>query len=257
MNSPASRPFASLAVRVLTLCGLALAAGAASAQGGPPMVTDDPGTPGDGHWEVNVGAIAAHTSGRWEIAAPDADVNYGWGEHVQLKLELPWVTTRDDGGPWKSGVGNGGFGVKWRFLDSDSWGFSMSTYPQVTSRLLESSVRRGMADAGHQFFLPVELATEVGGVGVVAEVGHHFANDQPSDWVAGLVAGHSCGTGVECMVEARATQASGQTRTLLNFGLHWTLDESLALLAAGGREFGGRADERQQALFYLGVQISR
>jgi hypothetical protein len=25
----------------------------AHAQDGPPMITDDPGTPGDGHWEIN------------------------------------------------------------------------------------------------------------------------------------------------------------------------------------------------------------
>jgi hypothetical protein len=24
------------------------------AQGGPPMITDDPGTPGNGQWEINV-----------------------------------------------------------------------------------------------------------------------------------------------------------------------------------------------------------
>ena len=39
------------------------------AQGGPPLVTDDPETPGDGHWEVNLAATGDHTSGRWQIAA--------------------------------------------------------------------------------------------------------------------------------------------------------------------------------------------
>ena len=27
------------------------------AQGGPPFITDDPGTPGNQHWEVNLGWI--------------------------------------------------------------------------------------------------------------------------------------------------------------------------------------------------------
>jgi len=42
----------------------------ARAQGGPPMVTDDPDTPGDGHWEINLAAIGAHTPGRFDLAAP-------------------------------------------------------------------------------------------------------------------------------------------------------------------------------------------
>ena len=31
------------------------------AQGGPPMITDDPGTPGPGRWEINI--AIARTSG--------------------------------------------------------------------------------------------------------------------------------------------------------------------------------------------------
>ena len=60
------------------------------AQGGPPLVTDDPETPGANHWEINLAATGDHTSSRWQIAAPDTDINYGWGEHIQLKLDVPW-----------------------------------------------------------------------------------------------------------------------------------------------------------------------
>jgi hypothetical protein len=35
----------------------------AFAQGGPPMVTDDPGTPGDGHWEINIASLLADGGG--------------------------------------------------------------------------------------------------------------------------------------------------------------------------------------------------
>ena len=44
--------------RCLGLAILMVAVGAARAQGGPPLVTDDPDTPGDGHWEINLAAIA-------------------------------------------------------------------------------------------------------------------------------------------------------------------------------------------------------
>src|SRR5215831_18405962 len=55
--------------RLAVLSGAAALATSALAQGGPPMVTDDPGTPGDGHWEINIGSIATHSPGRWTVAA--------------------------------------------------------------------------------------------------------------------------------------------------------------------------------------------
>ena len=242
---------------MIALVGFAAAFGPVLAQGGPPMVTDDPGTPGDGHWEINVAAIASRTRARREVAAPEADINYGWGEHVQLKLDVPWVFAQDAGQHWKSGLGAANFGVKWRFVDEDNAGFSVSTYPQYTTSLRGSSTRRGIVAPGHEFFLPLEFATKVGGFGLDAEVGRNFGQDGANQWVAGAIAAHSCGKDVECMVELHHTSASNGGQTLANFGLHWKLSESLTFLAAAGREFGKRADDQQQSLVYLGLQITR
>jgi hypothetical protein len=60
-----------------------------AAQGGPPMITDDPGTPGDGHWEINLAASARHSATTSEGEVPLLDVNYGLGERIQLKYEVP------------------------------------------------------------------------------------------------------------------------------------------------------------------------
>ena len=244
--------------RGLMLLGALAITGSALAQGGPPMVTDDPDTPGDGHWEINLGAIATHSRDRWQVAAPDADVNYGWGDHIQLKLDVPWVFSRDDGQHWKSGVGTGDAGVKWRFIDQEKAGVSVSIYPQYSRSMLNSSTRRGITGAGHEFFLPIEISTDLGGTGIAAEVGRNFVSGGGADqWVAGIVAGHGCGEGRECLVELHTTQASGEHLTLLNLGFHWKLDDSLTLLGAAGHEFGSTTDDRRQALFYLGLQITR
>ena len=219
------------------------------------MVTDDPGTPGDGHFEINLGAIASHTPGHWEVAAPAADINYGWGDHAQLKLELPWVTSRDDGQHWRSALGQADVGVKWRFLDPEQTGFSMSTYPQYTGGT--SWMRRGTASEGHEFFLPVEAAGEVGSFEVAAEVGRNFVSaGGANQWVVGVVAGHVCGGGLVCMAEVHATQSPQAHIALLNFGARWKFDETLAVLLAAGREFGTAATARRQALAYIGVQIT-
>ena len=76
---------------------LLCAAAPAWALGGPPMVTDDPETPGDGNWEINIAAIRNHTHGETEVELPVADVNYGLGEHVQLKLEAPLNHVHESG----------------------------------------------------------------------------------------------------------------------------------------------------------------
>jgi Putative MetA-pathway of phenol degradation len=230
---------------------------AALAQGGPPLVTDDPETPGDGRWEINLATIGGHTAGRWDIAAPDADINYGWGAHVQLKLDVPWsfVHASDDG--WKSGLGSAVVGVKWRFVDSEDAGFSLSTYPQFTWNWLSSSTRRGISATGRQLFLPIEAATVVGDWGLDAEFGRNFVQDGPNQWAAGFVLAHSCGAEVACMGEVRETIVPRKTQTLINFGVHWKLNESLFLLAAAGREFGPRTEDQLRGLFYLGFQILR
>jgi hypothetical protein len=58
-------------------------------QGGPPFITDDPGTPGNRHWEINLGWIADHNPGLACYQLPDFDIKYGWGDSIQLKYELP------------------------------------------------------------------------------------------------------------------------------------------------------------------------
>ena len=48
----------------------------AFAQAGPPLITNDTGSPGDGHWEINLAATGDRTGGTWNVIAPDDDINY-------------------------------------------------------------------------------------------------------------------------------------------------------------------------------------
>jgi hypothetical protein len=89
------RPIKIVAASALMTAWLAGVPDVSPAQGGPPLVTDDPDTPGDGHWENNLAATAMHTSGRWTPGAPDADLNYGWGENIQLNADIPLTVLRD------------------------------------------------------------------------------------------------------------------------------------------------------------------
>ena len=52
---------------------MVLVAGSARAQGGPPLITDDPGTPGQRNWEINVGAVIVQEGDGTIYQAPDLD----------------------------------------------------------------------------------------------------------------------------------------------------------------------------------------
>src|SRR5438067_6203458 len=140
----------------------------AVAQGGPPLLTDDPETPGNGHWEINVAWTLSQKQNARLFAIPLIDINYGLGERIQLKDEVPWLVLprRQEG--IQSGIGSANFGVKWRFLDKKRYGFAMSTYPQLEIRTSASSVRRGLIEQGGELRLPVEISRELGPVTITA-----------------------------------------------------------------------------------------
>jgi len=247
--------------RLLVALVLLLVSAWAVAQGGPPLVTDDPGTPGDGKWEINLASLGGKASHGWDIDALDADINYGVGDHIQLKLDVPWTYAHEDGGPWNSGLGSVNVGVKWRFVDRDEnseGGFAVSTYPQFLSAWSESSKRKGIATANKQFYLPIEFATAAGGFEFAGEVGRNFVQNEDDEWEAGVVASHECGSEkLDCLVEVHQTWVPHNSQTLLNFGIHYKISDSLIFLAAAGREFGNKTDDQQKFIYYAGFQLLR
>jgi hypothetical protein len=103
----------SLAFAIGTLSGVIELRG----QGGPPMITDDPGTPGPNKWEINLAVAWAHRPAETSLDLPAIDLNYGLGERIQLTLQTaPVLLKRRERGPiW--GLGATEAALKWRFLD--------------------------------------------------------------------------------------------------------------------------------------------
>ncbi len=246
---------------------LAIFTAGARAQGGPPMVTDDPGTPGDGHWEINLGNIDSHAGNAWLIAMPDLDLNYGWGERIQLKMDTPWELRR---GPSSaapeaaritaSGLGTTEFGVKWRFFDDEQSGWSISTYPQLGNNLHGEAADRGLAAPGRSLFLPVEAAGHLGPVDLDLEAGRLLeqpAGDPPgkSAWIGGVILAHEFVQGREALFEVRREAGGTNPSTLLNLGSRWELGSRYSLMGALGHAFGASSPERSTVLVYLGLQI--
>ena len=163
------------------------------AQGGPPMITDDPGTPGNGHWENNIAVIFEHRPNETSWDSPLIDLNYGVGEHIQLTLQGGPVLLKRSGHGLIGGLGGTEAAVKWRFLDEEKSGFDVSMFPRVLFNITQSSVRRGLAEDGTRFQIPFELAKTFGRFHADAEVGPLTSTVGRSEWIYGIVGGVELG----------------------------------------------------------------
>ena len=248
-------PLVLAAVGAFLVLGLAPSA---LAQGGPPMLTDDPGTPGNKKWEVNFLSTLERTRGGWLFEAPNVDINYGLGNHIQLKFEAPWVVAKEAGGKTRSGPGNSMFGVKWRFVDEESRGFDMSTYPQLEFNNPTRSVERGLVSDGMRLFLPVEVVKKVGPVEVNGELGYAIVQDGSDEVEYGLAVGRQVTRRIELIGELHGSglRTMRGHELLFNIGSRVVLSKNSVLLVSAGRTIHNRAGEGPEHIAALGIQFN-
>jgi hypothetical protein len=249
----AGRRFAPVAVALL----LAACAGRAYAQGGPPLITDDPGTPGDGKWEIQVSFIHERAGRERTYEAPLLDINYGLGDHIQLKYEVAYLTVDKDASGAHSGLGNSLFGVKWRFLDEDRHGLAMSVYPQLEVNNPTNSVRRGLVESGTNLLLPLEVARTFGPFEVAGEVGYQFVQHDDDQWIYGVAAAYPLTDKLELVAElhGESDQDFATNDLLFNVGTRWEFAEGLTLLFSIGRSLRD-LDDSPDLLLYAGLQFN-
>jgi hypothetical protein len=239
----------------LVIC--ALAAHDARAQGGPPMITDDPGTPGNGHFEINIATTLARRPHEQSWGLPALDLNHGLGERIQLTLQTSFVVLkRSDHGPI-GGLDSTEAAVKWRFLDEETNGFSVSTFPRIIFNVLHSSVRRGLVDDGTRVQCPVQVARKFGAVGLDLEFGSVLSSVGRSEWLYGIVGGTDVTKTTGLMAELHGTARTSFTRDVLtvNVGLRKKLSDWCTLIASLGHDVRSPDDEPLAFIGYCGVQV--
>jgi hypothetical protein len=230
------------------------------AAGGPPMLTDDPGTPGDGHWEINIAALSSTSQAATTYQLPLIDMNYGVGDRVQLKIEMPWLFQEEKTGTSRNGAGDALAGVKWRFYDAGDNAWQISTYPQVSFGfpLLDPPGNTGLEDAGTSYLLPVEFKHGFEGFDVNFDLGRWFRPVQSGDsWIAGFVLTSEVSKGVELITELHDEKAvqSAQDELILNFGARYDLSEKYTLLLSAGRDLRNALGIWNSLLTYAGLQM--
>jgi hypothetical protein len=226
----------------------------------PPLMTGDPGTPGAGHWEINLGVSGERRSGAKLWECPMLDFNYGIGDTVQLKYEVPYLVQDEAGQSRRSGWGNSEAGVKWRFHDTASQGgWAASVYPQLEfNNAGSSSDDRGLVESGSTFLLPVQVEKQLGGVKLNLELGREFRASEDA-WFYGAAVSRPLNARVELGVELTGAATAGldRSRLAVNGGLTFAVDESSSLHVAVGRELHNHSEPVATLLGYIGWQWRR
>ena len=219
------------------------------------MITDDPGTPGSGKWENNIAILLGHRPNEWSIETPQFDLNYGWGDHIQLTLQGgPVILKRDDHGP-VSGLGGTEAAVKWRFFDEEKSGFDMSMFPRIIFNLSQAAVRRGLAEDGTRFQIPLQFAKAFRGFDLDLEWGPLVSTVGPAQWLYGIVVGVDASKTTTLMAELHGTSRTNFSRDELtvNLGIRQKLNDHCIFIGSLGHEL--RSPQARALIGYAGVQL--
>lgn len=227
------------------------------AQAGPPFFTNDPGTPGNANWEINIASAQSITRGGSAYQVPQIDLNYGLGDRIQLTYEIPYIVQTAPGEPRQSGWSNAFPGIKWRFYDEGEGGWQLSLFPQLEANAPSSSLQKGIAAPGSRVLLPIEVTKRVGPVDVDFEAGYYLPKHGESERIFGLVVGRSMTDRFDLGVELYNDRAGSGSpnETTLDLGGRYKLARGFIALFMAGRSISGTANGQQEFTGYFGIQI--
>jgi hypothetical protein len=233
------------------------AATSAFAQGGPPYYTNDPGTPGNLNWEINLGYMPFFYSNQSVSHTPDVDINFGIGDRIQLTYENAWLHVRPPLSTNRFGLGQSNPGVKWRFYDAGEDGLSISVFPQFFLNNPDNAVSRSVTPANDAFLLPVEFSKKFGPVDVNYEIGYQFVHKGPDGWLTGLVVGHEFSEKLELDMELynQGIFHPNDNQPTIGFGARYKIHNPVVLLLMAGRGLEPTRDNQSYFVGYFGIQL--
>ena len=257
MRFPFSTLFRGLPAIALLAFAFICACPSARAQGGPPYYTNDPGTPGNNQWEINLGYEPFFYNSSSITHSPDVDINFGLGDRIQLTYENAFLRVWTQAGTPKYGLGQDQLGVKWRFYDNQDSGFAVSVFPQVSLNNPDNSVREGITPRGASLILPVEFAKKLGPVSLNWEVGYNLVHLGPDGFLAGLVVGHDFTKKLEVDAEfyALGTFHPSSNSDTLDAGIRYKIHPPFILLLMAGRSVAPASNSQPHFVGYFGMQF--
>ncbi len=265
-------------LRVLTILRVALtmtSIGLAGTVGlpvlaGPPLVTDDSETPGRGGWEINISHNIERTKDAFQMLNPLIDINYGFCENDQWKIEFPIVFVDPSGAGERWGAGDLELGWKYRFWDEETEGIMASVYPQSLiptaddGRLLPvGSEKAALGDGFTELFLPVEMGKHFFDerLFVFSEVGYNVVLDRDgvNECFYGVAFEWAQTERLEILFEVGGLAVDGHDEpdfTFFNGGWKLELNDHWTFIGSVGRSFRARSSGAPDLLAYVGFQLT-
>ncbi len=129
-------------------------------------------------------------------------------------------------------------------------------FPRAIFNVLQSSVRRGLANDGTRFQIPLQAARKFGRFHADAEFGPVASSVGRSEWLYGVVGGYEIAKRTMVMAELHGSSRMNFTNDVLtaNVGLRHDLTETCILILSVGHEL--RSPDQPRALIgYGGMQL--
>lgn len=224
-----------------------------NAGGGPPMMTDDPGTVARGDWEINVAFTSSFEGGGADLETPLLDINYGLSNRAHLKVEIPFIALMAPGASTQSGVGNLSIGLKYRFLEDGKLGLALSIFPQVGLNTNNASVEKGLVEKGVEIILPVQVQKKIGDFTVGGDLGYRAVQVGAPGVFYGVLGVYSVNDRLQVMAEVHGESDLdlSERQYILNLGGRFQLNETFSLLVSAGKNiYGGNGE----FVTYVGLQ---
>jgi len=214
--------------------------------GGPPMLTDDPGTLNAGTWEINT-SINSQVTKDVQLAVPYVDANYGVNNNLQVKMEMPYLLTIDQQKHSSGKFGDPLIGIKYRFINDDTNFLSTTIYPQVTVTGSQKGV-----------LLPLLLEKTIGRFIIGEEIGYSFAEKDSNTLINGNLLEYRISGKFEVMGEffvQKSFSSTIATEGFMNYGCRYEINKTFTFLGSLGTQVITPANTQRQYFFsYIGMQ---
>ena len=213
--------------------------------GGPPMITDDPGTPQKQTFELNISVNSHISELEKEYEIPLIDLNYGLNERTQLKFEIPYLSYSDTKDEYNK-LGSPILGVKYRFLDEEKSKISISAYPQITIPI--------NSEEPLEYLLPMQFEKSFGLTVTGCEMGFGWTDQGYRFLKSGIIAGRRFGDKYEAMLELAAFYDASSEQwdeIIVNAGARYLVTKCIIIIVSAGYDL----NESKNLQTLLGVQF--
>ena len=231
--------------------------------GSPPLIIDDPETPGYRGWEINIVSTLEQTRDGHTMEVPLFDINYGLlNDRDQLKVEFAVLNDDPAGEHSEWGISDLLVGYKYRFIDFDDTctGWAVSFYPQVSSPTGDED--RGLGSGQTELEIPFQFQKnfEESKSWINPEIGYTvvLSDSEFNNWKMGVAMGKEVTEKLELEGEVGAFIFPGGGEPdfpFFNFGFEYRYSKNVNLLGSAGRGFRSREDGTPDFFCLLGVQF--